>query len=608
MPGKKLKTRIQNKIDTLVNFQEKNPYILSGELVTAYQSVPVQLGEGEVTVKQVAYLYVGPGYFNDLVPVVGPSSDVKAWAKVDNFVDVVIKNFSQNDSSGAIAENDTVNDMINRINNNFSQLQESIDKMPTKTSQLINDGEGEAAEIRDFVTGYIGYEYVTRDSIKNYLDQYAFQDIEEIRQKVEELEQALNQAISDINGKFNDYYTKVEIDELVKKYIQTIQLGDVDGGIVLSSSSTYVSSPDLWNQLKDASKSDIEKIADAAASTALEQAKEYTDNKLGEFITISYQGPYDTYADLLLAHPTGKAGIIYLVSHNHNDSDSNDPSDSDIFDEYIWVQSTEIVGSYEKVGNTDVKLSNYLKAVLVEDKSGVLEGDEGSVSKVEIVEEPLGSGNQVFKVTYKTLIKQEDFAKGYVAVGFGNGALKSTALVDLPLAGLALNSTSSITQDTTLGQAIRTLEEGIAKAQESGVKSVDIDTNGGLDVSGGPITSAGTLMVSHSLRSTESTSIASTLGSEQNRTYIRQIALDKYGHIVSVDTGAETAEDSYANSATFSTAKTSINLNISGTGPNFVPFSAQINAVPALTLTQTDDLDDYLIFYCGDSSILVSNP
>lgn len=608
MPGKKLKTRIQNKIDTLVNFQEKNPYILSGELVTAYQSVPVQLGEGEVTVKQVAYLYVGPGYFNDLVPVVGPSSDVKAWAKVDNFVDVVIKNFSQNDSTGAIAENDTVNDMINRINNNFSQLQESIDKMPTKTSQLINDGEGEAAGIRDFVTGYIGYEYVTRDSIKNYLDQYAFQDIEEIRQKVEELEQALNQAISDINGKFNDYYTKVEIDELVKKYIQTIQLGDVDGGIVLSSSSTYVSSPDLWNQLKDASKSDIEKIADAAASTALEQAKEYTDNKLGEFITISYQGPYDTYADLLLAHPTGKAGIIYLVNHNHNDNDSNDPSDSDIFDEYIWVQSTEIVGSYEKVGNTDVKLSSYLKAVLVEDKSGVLEGDEGSVSKVEIVEEPLGSGNQVFKVTYKTLIKQEDFAKGYVAIGFGNGALKSTALVDLPLAGIALNSTSNITQDTTLGQAIRTLEDSITKAQESGVQSVDIGTNGGLEVSGGPITSAGTLMVSHSLRSTESTSIASTLGSEQNRTYIRQIALDKYGHIVSVDTGAETAEDSYANSATFSTAKTSINLNISGTGPNFVPFSAQINAVPALTLTQTDDLDDYLIFYCGDSSILVSNP
>ena len=608
MPGKRLKTRIQNKIDTLVNFQEKNPYILSGELATAYQTVPVQVDGGDVTVKRVAYLYVGPGYFNDLVPIVGPSSDVKAWAKVDNFVDVVIANFVADDKSGTIAENDTVNDMINRINNNFSALQGEIDKMPTKTSQLINDGEGEGAEIKDFLTGYIGYEYVTRDSIKNYLDNFAFQDIEEIRQKVEDLERALNEAIEQINGKFEDYYTKEEINSLVSKYIQTIQLGNVDGGIILSASSTYASSDSLWNQIKDASRSDIEKIADAAASTALSQAKEYTDNKLGDFITISYQGPYDSYADLLLAHPTGKAGIIYLVSHNHNDNDSNDPTDSDIFDEYIWVESDGVLGSYEKVGNTDVKLSSYLKAVLVEDKTGVLEGDEGSVSKVEIVEDPVGSGNQVFKVTYKTLIRAEDFTPGYVAVGFGNGALKSTALVDLPLTGIAINSTSSINQNTSLGQAIRTLEDGITQAQQSGVKSVDIGTNGGLEVSGGPITSAGTLMVSHSPRSTESSAIASTVGSDQNRTYINAISLDKYGHIVSVQTGQESFEDSYANAATFSTAKTSINLNISGVGENFKSFSASIPAIPSLMLTQTDDEDDYLIFYCGDSSILVSNP
>lgn len=608
MPGKRLKTRIQNKIDTLVNFQEKNPYILSGELATAYQTVPVQVDGGDVIVKRVAYLYVGPGYFNDLVPIVGPSSDVKAWAKVDNFIDVVIANFVADDKSGTIAENDTVNDMINRINNNFSALQGEINKMPTKTSQLINDGEGEGAEIKDFLTGYIGYEYVTRDSIKNYLDSFAFQDIEEIRQKVEDLERALNEAIKQINGKFEDYYTKEEIDSLVSKYIQTIQLGNVDGGIILSASSTYASSDSLWNQIKDASRSDIEKIADAAASTALSQAKEYTDNKLGDFITISYQGPYDSYADLLLAHPTGKAGIIYLVSHNHNNNDSNDPTDSDIFDEYIWVESNGVLGSYEKVGNTDVKLSSYLKAVLIEDKTGVLEGDEGSVSKVEIVEDPVGSGNQVFKVTYKTLIRAEDFTPGYVAVGFGNGALKSTALVDLPLTGIAINSTSSINQNTSLGQAIRTLEDGITQAQQSGVKSVDIGTNGGLEVSGGPITSAGTLMVSHSARSTESSAIASTVGSDQNRTYINAISLDKYGHIVSVQTGQESFEDSYANAATFSTAKTSINLNISGVGENFKSFSASIPAIPSLMLTQTDDEDDYLIFYCGDSSILVSNP
>jgi hypothetical protein len=99
-----------------------------------------------------------------------------------------------------------------------------------------------------------------------------------------------------------------------------------------------VTSGQLWTQIKDASQKDIEKIADAAASTALSQAKTYTDTKLSEFITISYKGPYDSYAALLADNVDGgKAGVIYLVNHNHNDNDSYDSTDNDIFDEYIWV-------------------------------------------------------------------------------------------------------------------------------------------------------------------------------------------------------------------------------------------------------------------------------
>lgn len=45
---------------------------------------------------------------------------------------------------------------------------------------------------------------------------------------------------------------------------------------------------------------------------------------------------------------TGKKGIIYLVAHSHADGDS--------YDEYIWVND-----KFEKIGNTDVDLSGYLK-------------------------------------------------------------------------------------------------------------------------------------------------------------------------------------------------------------------------------------------------------
>ena len=44
---------------------------------------------------------------------------------------------------------------------------------------------------------------------------------------------------------------------------------------------------------------------------------------------------------------TGSAGVIYLIAHSHGTRD--------IYDEYIWVNST-----YEKIGSTDIDLSGYM--------------------------------------------------------------------------------------------------------------------------------------------------------------------------------------------------------------------------------------------------------
>lgn len=45
---------------------------------------------------------------------------------------------------------------------------------------------------------------------------------------------------------------------------------------------------------------------------------------------------------------TGVRGTIYLIAHNHGDNDT--------YDEYLWI-----VDKYEKIGNTDIDLSNYIK-------------------------------------------------------------------------------------------------------------------------------------------------------------------------------------------------------------------------------------------------------
>lgn len=47
---------------------------------------------------------------------------------------------------------------------------------------------------------------------------------------------------------------------------------------------------------------------------------------------------------------SGVNGTIYLISHTHSDS-------GDAYDEYAWIGD-----KYEKLGNTDVDLSGYLKS------------------------------------------------------------------------------------------------------------------------------------------------------------------------------------------------------------------------------------------------------
>ena len=65
---------------------------------------------------------------------------------------------------------------------------------------------------------------------------------------------------------------------------------------------------------------------------------------LGDITSIDYQV-------VAVLPTTGIKGTIYLVNHSHGEDD--------IYDEYIWVN-----GIYEKIGNTDVDLRNYIQKVL----------------------------------------------------------------------------------------------------------------------------------------------------------------------------------------------------------------------------------------------------
>ncbi len=73
------------------------------------------------------------------------------------------------------------------------------------------------------------------------------------------------------------------------------------------------------------------------------QVQSLINSAVGNVTSIKYQK-----VDSLPA--TGSNGVIYLVSHSHGTQD--------IYDEFIWIADSK---TFEKIGNTDIDLSAYLK-------------------------------------------------------------------------------------------------------------------------------------------------------------------------------------------------------------------------------------------------------
>lgn len=79
-----------------------------------------------------------------------------------------------------------------------------------------------------------------------------------------------------------------------------------------------------------------------------------------------------------------------------------------------------------------------------------------------------------------------------------------------------------------------------------------ISNGGGLSVSGSPITSSGTITISHADTSSQ------TSVNNSGRTYIQDVTLDEYGHVTGLSSATETVTDT----------NTTYTLNVSGTGDN----------------------------------------
>lgn len=98
---------------------------------------------------------------------------------------------------------------------------------------------------------------------------------------------------------------------------------------------------------------DAQKAVDVPVPTSVAQltdsseyaTKAYVNNAIGGITSVAFEVVQSLPA-------SGNAGTIYLVP--------NGGTNPNIYDEYIWISSGSS-GSWEKIGTTDVDLTDYLK-------------------------------------------------------------------------------------------------------------------------------------------------------------------------------------------------------------------------------------------------------
>lgn len=210
---------------------------------------------------------------------------------------------------------DEVNTNTQNIANNTSNINDLNLKIQNN-SNLISENTNNINNLKTEVQeNYSELSYSTNENAQN---------IESLQIKLESNYSELNTLIADNTSSINSNTQLInETIENLKEYSKTSEFSNV------AFSGDY---NDLINQPNIPSIDGLATI-------------DYVDQKVDEAIgTISG-------FDFLVVNelpPTGESGHIYLVANNHGDKN--------IYDEYIWVQTSN---NFELIGSTEVDLTDY---------------------------------------------------------------------------------------------------------------------------------------------------------------------------------------------------------------------------------------------------------
>lgn len=353
MANRELKTKIKLRYDLLANWTAKNPELLAGEI--AIVAIPSGVTEMQVDGSQPnppqILFKVGPGNFNDLSYASAKAADVYGWAKAASkptYTAAEVGAYSKTELDPILAgldHNTTYRFDLSKTNEiaiyskeiggeesllgtfkvDFEAINAEIaKKLDSKTFnnfksgydttiEGINESLNKKLESSDIAgkadTTYVDNKLAEKVNLSDYNTK-----IGEIEGDISELSGLVDADIKEINDKFEDYYTKTEVNtELGKKADQSYVVEEL--GKKVDASDLNSRSYATTSQLETGLNTKVDKTVYEAKMESLDGSISSLDsNKVNNSDFEAYKT--EANGKFLTEHQdiSGKADITYVDS------------------------------------------------------------------------------------------------------------------------------------------------------------------------------------------------------------------------------------------------------------------------------------------------------
>jgi hypothetical protein len=266
---------------------------------------------------------------------------------------------------------------------------------------------------------------------------------------------------------------------------QKITTGSVNGTIAANGTDVAVKGLGSLAYKNSLTKSDVGlgSVVNAGQdSTPTANSANYvTSGGVKNYVDAAISGVSQFQYEVVASLPTASAntmGKIYLVAHSHSSNDG--------YDEYITLESgtTTKTYSWEKIGNTDIDLSNYLNNLSGTANSGVVTNITKSGNTLTVTSSNLSGTKTASSGKYISGITQDKTGK---ITSISEGTLPSnTAHGHTAGTGLNISGSGGVSGTTTYSLKIASSSEigGVKPGATSGkVYGVNVADDGSMTVS-----------------------------------------------------------------------------------------------------------------------------